>query len=212
MIKGMIFDLDGTLLDSIKIWEEVGFKYLLSLGIKPNDNLNDVIGDMSLVQSAQYFQSEYHVQYSVDEIIAGVNKIIEDYYVYEVLLKNGVKDFLENCYRKNIKLIIASATSKYLIEEALKRLKIRDYFIDILTCDEVGYGKDKPDIYNQALKYLGTRKDETLVFEDALYAIQTAKSVGFKVVGVYDKYEFLQEEVMKSSDYYVKELKEEFWL
>ena len=205
-IEGIIFDLDGTLLDSMKIWDSIGEDYLLSLGIKPRENLKEVFKDMSLIQSAQYYQQYYHVNKTTDEIIDGINKLIEDFYINKVQLKKGARAFLEELSRKNIKMIIATATDKYLVDAALLRLEIREYFIDILTCNEVGHGKDEPVIFEKALRRLNTNKLRTVVFEDAVYAIKTAKEAGFIVSGVYDESED-QKLVKELSDFYIKEYK-----
>ena len=100
-------------------------------------------------------------------------------------------------------MCIATVTDKYLVEAALTRLKVRQYFGEIITTAEVGCGKNKPTIYRTALAYLGTEKHETLVFEDVLHALRTAKNDGFPVAAVYDKHELRQTEMKENSDYYI---------
>ena len=202
-IEGIIFDLDGTLLDSMEIWNTVGNDYLISLGIEPRENLAEVFKEMSLKQSAEYYQRVYGVDKTIEEIISGINGVIESFYIERVQLKDGVKEFLETLSEQDVKMCIATATDRYLVETALMRLGVRDYFQKILTCNEVGYGKDSPVIFEQALEILGTSKEHTYVFEDALHAVKTAKQAGFQVVGVYDLSEPEQEEVKKLSDMYV---------
>lgn len=207
-IDGAIFDLDGTLLDSMKIWDTIGEDYLLSLGIEPKENLKETFKNMSLTQSALYYQEHYSVDKTVEEIISEINSLVEHFYIYEVQLKHGVKEFLEKLSKNKIKMIIVTATDRYLVEASLSRLKIRQYFIDILTCQEVGYGKDVPVIYEEALKKLNTDKEKTMVFEDAVYAIITAKKAGFIVSGVCDQSEE-QDKVKELSDFYIREFKKE---
>lgn len=202
-IEGIIFDLDGTLLDSMEIWNTVGNDYLISLGIEPRENLAEVFKEMSLKQSAEYYQRVYGVDKTIEEIISGINGVIESFYIERVQLKDGVKEFLETLSEQDVKMCIATATDRYLVEAALMRLGVRDYFQKILTCNEVGYGKDSSVIFEKALEILGTSKERTLVFEDALHAVKTAKQAGFQVVGVYDLSEPEQEEVKKLSDMYV---------
>ena len=202
-LKGAIFDLDGTLLDSMKIWDTAGEEYLLSLGIQPRQNLAETIKDMSLLQSAEYFQREYKVDKSSKEIIDGINSIIEQFYFEKAELKDGVKDFLEYLWKKDVKMCIATATDRYLVEKALERCEVREYFFEILTCTECGCGKDKPAIYIKALEQLKTEKENTFVFEDALYAVKTAKEAGFIVAGVFDESVKDQMEVKVLADYYV---------
>lgn len=204
-IEGAIFDLDGTLLDSMFIWDTIGEDYLISRGIKPHENLNETFKSMSLLQAAEYYQSEYGLTDSTDEIMKGVNKMIEHFYIDEVLPKDGVKDFLEYLDKSNVKMCIATATDKHLVEAALKQNQMLGYFSKIFTCTSVGFGKDNPKIYLEALKHLKTDKEATLVFEDALYAVNTAKKAGFTVVGVYDKSEQRNEKAIREkSDVYIK--------
>ncbi len=202
-IKGVIFDVDGTLLDSMFLWDTVGSEYLRSLGIEPREGLNEIFRSMSLYQAACYYQKEYGVTLLVEEIMDGVNAMIEDYYRYEVQLKEGTAEFLEFLYRNGVKMCVATATDRHLVEAALERLKIPHYISEIFTCTSVGHGKDEPVIFERALSFLQTLKSETLVFEDALYAVKTAKSAGFTVVAVYDKYQGNQKEVRASADWYI---------
>ncbi len=207
-IKGAIFDLDGTLLDSMKIWHSVGEDYILSLGILPKENLAETFKDMSLEQSAAYYQSVYGVEKSTEEIIAGINAVIKEFYLEKALLKEGVKEFLSALHRNNVKMCITTAIDKYLAEEALIRCGVKEYFNKIFTCNKVGYGKDEPIIYERALQYLGTGKENTVVFEDAIHAIRTAKKAGFMIAGVFDCSEENQEEVQRLSDYYIYDFRD----
>lgn len=204
-IKGAIFDLDGTLLDSMSIWEDVGEKYLLSCGIIPFENIGEVLKTMSLFQAAEYFQKEYKIKQTTEEIIQGIDKMVEKFYKEEAKLKPGVKEFLEKLFQKGVKMCVATASEKELVEAALVRCEVRNYFVDILTCSQVGCGKDQPVIYEEALKILGTQKSETLVFEDAIHAITTAKQAGFTVAGVYEASEKDQGKVREAADYYIEE-------
>ena len=201
-MKGAIFDVDGTLLDSMALWDALGSSYLQSLGIAPHKNLNTMVRSMSLYQAACYYQSEYGVTLSTAEIIAGISTMIEQYYRYEVQLKAGAFDFLAFLHRRGVKMCIATATEGAMVEAALRRLHINDFFTEIFTCTSVECGKDQPEIFERALSHLGTQKSETLVFEDALHAVKTAKSAGFRVAAVYDTYEPSTNTVSELSDYY----------
>lgn len=213
MIKGAIFDFDGTLFDSMFIWDTVGESYLLSIGYEPKENLNKIFKSMSLYQGACYYQREYGVTISTDEIMEGVNSMVEKYYKYDILPKSGVIEFLKALQAKGVKMCIVTASDEYLVEAALERCGMREYFSQIFTCTSVGFGKDSPVIYNEALKHLNTCKSETLVFEDAVYALRTAKDAGFITVAVYDGSEEEQEEVRFLSDYYINQYcdMESFW-
>lgn len=213
MIKGAIFDLDGTILDSMFIWDTIGEDYLLSLGIEPKESLKETFKTFTLEQVAEYYIENYGVTLSVNEIIDGVNKMAEKYYTETVLLKSGVEDFLKNLKAKTVKMCIATVTDKHLVEAALKRLGVRDYFSQIFTCASVGHSKEEPHIYREAQKHLNTEKDETVVFEDALHALKTAKADGFVTTGVFDVHEENQEELKMIADCYIEDYSdfEKFW-
>ena len=202
-LKGAIFDFDGTLFDSMSIWQTAGSDYIRSIGLEAEENFNEIISSMSLSQSANYIKDKYKLDLTEKEIINGINKTIENFYFYEAKPKQNVKSFLETLQKRGVKMCIATATDDYLIEEALKRNKMENFFSKIFTCSSVGYGKDKPNIFEEALKFLGTNKSETLIFEDAYYSIKTAKMSEFLTVAVYDKYEEKQKEIQNISDFFI---------
>lgn len=185
-MTGAIFDLDGTLLDSMAVWDNFGAEYLESRGLVPPENLFQILKPMSLLQAAQYFKDCYKLTDSPEEIMRQFDDLMDDKYQFEVKLKPHVTEFLEKLKSQNVKMCVATATNRQLTEAALKNLGIFHYFSFILTCTDVGLGKDHPHIYEEALRRLGTKKNETVLFEDALHAIVTAKSAGFRVIGVHD--------------------------
>lgn len=203
-IRGAIFDVDGTLLDSMFIWDTIGETYLRSIGYQPKENLNETFKNMSLHQAARYYQTEYGVTQSIDEIMDGVNAMLERYYRFEVPLKPGAAELLERLRQSGVRLCIATATDRHLVEAALDRCGVLSCFGEIFTCNEVGHGKDEPDIFEAALRFLGTEKSETVVFDDSLYAIRTAKETGFPVAAVYDSHEKEQDKVRLLADIYLK--------
>lgn len=205
-IRGAIFDVDGTLLDSMFIWDTIGEAYLRSIGYQPKENLNETFKNMSLHQAARYYQTEYGVTRSIDEIMDGVNAMLERYYRFEVPLKPGAAELLERLRQNGVKLCIATATDRHLVEAALDRCGVLSCFGEIFTCNEVGHGKDEPDIFEEALRFLGTEKAETVVFDDALYAVRTAKEAGFPVAAVYDSHEKAQDQIRMLADVYLEEL------
>ena len=212
-IKCAIFDFDGTLFDSMYIWDNVADTYLSSLGKTPTSTLREDVRALSLYQSACYFKKEYDLSLSTNEIVTGVNQIIERYYLYEVLPKAGVVEFLEQLKNSGVTMCIATATDRYLIESALKRCKMEHYFDAIFTCGEVGHGKDEPVIFRKAMESFDADLVETLVFEDALHAVCTAKADGFTVIAVADDSEMRQSEIYKLSDFYIESFEntEAFW-
>jgi len=213
MIKGAIFDLDGTILDSMFIWDTIGEDYLRSLGREPKENLKETFKTFRLEQAAEYYRENYGVTLSVKEIVDGINKMVEKYYANIVPLKPYIKPFLDNLKTKGIKMCVATVTDKHLAEAALKRLGIINYFSKIFTCADVGHSKEQPHIYREAQKHLGTSKSETIVFEDALYALITAKSDGFVTAGVFDIHEDNQKGLKETAYAYITDYSEfnTFW-
>lgn len=206
MLKGAIFDFDGTIVDSMYIWENIAADYLKSLGIEPKENLNKVFETFSLKEAAEYYRTNYGARLSVKEIICGINEMIKEFYRTKVTLKNGIAEYLKYLCDKNVKMCIATLTDKEIVKETLHRLGISKYFSEIFTCLQTD--KTEPDIYRTALSYLGTSKAETFVFEDAFYAAETAKKDGFSVVGVYDEYERNREKMMSVCDMHISDFKE----
>lgn len=208
-ITGAIFDLDGTLLDSMPMWEHVAEEYLIKQGIHPTEDLNKIFKTMSLQESALYYQEHYAINKSVEEIIRGVNDLIKEAYEKNIAPKDGVITLLSFLHSRGVKMCIATATDREIIEPALQRIEIKSYFNSILTCSEVGSSKEAPKIYEEALHRLETKKESTIVFEDAYHAIQTAKRAGFIVAAVEDKAESKNIERIKTiADYYIKSLSE----
>lgn len=207
MIKGVIFDIDGVLLDSMGIWDDLGARYLRSLGKIPEEGLNKILFSMSMEQGAEYLNEHYGLNKSVKETVDGIGRMLEDYYFYEVLLKPGAKEVLEFLKSKSIKTAAATSSPRTHIEKALSRNGLLGYIDKIYTTGEVGVSKHSPDIYNLAADYLKTKPEETLVFEDSLYALKTAKEAGYVTVGVYDeKGESDQEGLKNQADLYLKKL------
>lgn len=186
MIAGAIFDLDGTILDSMPIWDAAAGMFLNSMGIEAEPGLGKAMFSMSMTEGAEFLKGRYGLDMAVDAIIAGVNRTIEDFYFYHVRLKEGAEHFLKAMKRAGIKMTAATSSDREIVERALERLNVISCFDRLFTCTEIGAGKDKPDIYLAAAGHMGTLPQNTWVFEDALYAIQTAKNAGFKTVGVFD--------------------------
>ena len=205
MIQGIIFDFDGTLFDSMFIWDTAGEVYLRSIGKEPEADLQKILKSLSLLQSAEYIREKYHIPLSVEEIMDGVNRTVEGFYFHTVEQKQGVIAFLDELYRRNIKLCIATATDRYQVEAALQRCGMSHFFSEIFTCTEVGSGKDRPEIFRKAMEHLQTDRSTTAVVEDAYHAIHTAKQDGFLVVAVYDSHESRQQELLRLADVFLSD-------
>ena len=203
MLKGAIFDFDGTLVDSMFIWDTIGEVYLRTLGKEPHEDLKETFMTHTLEEAAEYYRTHYGVTLSVKEIVDGVNSMVEEIYRTKVTLKPRVAEYLAWLRVNGVRMCVATVTDRYLVEETLDRLGILQYFSEIFTCAEVGYGKDKPIIYRKAHEHLDTVKNETYVFEDSLFALKTAKADGFTTIGVYDRHETSQDKLKNLADYYI---------
>ena len=208
-IKGVIFDLDGTILDSMHIWSDIGLLFLKNKGIVAPEGIEDEFVKMSMVQAAEYYIKNIDPTATVIDIVNEVNSLVQDFYFNEVIKKDGIEDFLEFLKTNDVKMCIATATDKHLVEKALERNGIRQYFSEIFTCSGVGAGKDTPVIYDVALKHLGTPKENTYIFEDALYAIETAHKADYNIVGINDISEKADpDDVKKLCNYYINNYSE----
>lgn len=213
MLKGAIFDLDGTLFDSMFIWDTAGEVYLRSIGIEPMENLQKALKSKSLLQSAIYIQNKYNLTLSTEEIIDGINRTVEDFYFHTVQPKKGVIAFLEQMKKHNVKMCIATATDRCHTQAALQRCGMDSFFSEIFTCTDVGHGKDEPVIFQKAMEHLQTTKTDTAVIEDSYHAARTAKSDGFITVAVYDSHEDRQTELRCISDCFLEDFTQTdiFW-
>lgn len=212
-MKCAIFDFDGTLFDSMFIWENVGEIYLHALGLEPKPSLREDVRALSLYQSACFFQREYSLSLSVEKIMAGINRTVEEFYIHEVQPKPGVVPFLERLKAIGTRMCIATASDRYQVEAALKRCQLDGYFDAIFTCTEIGHGKDEPIIYRKAMEHFGADRADTVVFEDAFHAVQTAKNDGFTVAAIFDQSETQQAQLRELADCFIPDFKhtENFW-
>ena len=212
-IKCAIFDFDGTLFDSMFIWDEIGERYLRSLGKEPNPSMREAVRTLSLYQAACYLRREYDLPLSTEGIMKGINQMIEHFYLSEILPKPGVCEFLEHMKKAGISMCIATASERYQIEAALKRCGMSQYFDAIFTCSEIGHGKEEPFIFRQAMEVCGAERNTTVVFEDAFHAALTARKDGFSVIAVYDESEKYQEEIRRLADCYLEDFvhTKDFW-
>lgn len=203
-LEAVIFDLDGSLVDSMWMWKKIDMEYLERFGISLPENLQQEIEGMSFVETAGYFKEHFQIPDSIEEIGETWNRMAWDKYMYEVPLKPGVMDFLHTCRSHRIKLGIASSNSSALIMNVLEAHHIRDFFDCIKSGTDVIKGKPAPDIYLHVAKELNVNPQNCLVFEDITQGILAGKSAGMKVCAVEDAYSSEQwEEKIRLADLYI---------
>jgi HAD superfamily hydrolase (TIGR01509 family) len=205
-MKGAIFDIDGTLLDSMQIWNDLGERYLATLSIQAEKNLGQILFPMTLDDAALYMIKHYHLNKTADEIVQSVLGIVDDFYRHEVLLKPGVESYIKKLYSQGIPMILATTGDRELATAALMRCGIMKYFSGILTVSDYGTSKHEPYIYLKAAELLHTSPQECTVFEDVLYAIEVAKAAGFVCVAVKDDASAADwEKIQAISDYQIQD-------
>lgn len=187
MIRSAIFDADGTLIDSMPIWYDVAYRYLFSVGIQdPPKDLEKRYFNMGLKEAAEDMKTMFHLSQSVDTIKQGFMDIVENFYRYECPLKPGAKEFLQELHRRKIPFVLATANDATMARYALENNGVLDLFQDTVSCEDYGTTKKEPLIYEKAAELLGTKPEETAVFEDILLAVNTAHSAGFYTVAMED--------------------------
>ncbi len=204
--EAVIFDLDGSLVDSMWMWEAIDQEYLGSFGIDPPATLQQDIGGRSFVETAIYFKERFNIPDSIDKIGDDWNRMAWDKYTNEVPLKNGVGSFLQSCREKGIKLGIASSNSAELIKQVLSSHKLNDLFTSVKSGTEVLKGKPAPDVYLAVSTELDANPSKCLVFEDLVDGIKAGKNAGMTVVAVSDDYSRHSDAQKKElSDYYIED-------
>ncbi len=186
-ISAIIFDLDGTLLDSMPIWNGLGCRFLQARGIQPEAGLQDKLFALSLQQGAEYLRQTYQLPDTAAEILSGFNQMVQDSYQNTLPLKSGITELLAELQNRQLTQLIATASQVSWVEAALQRTGIRHFFPAIYTCPAMRIGKDDPQFFQAILREHNLSPANALVVEDALYAIQTAQTAGLHTAAFYDQ-------------------------
>ena len=209
VIKAAIFDMDGTLVDSLGFWDilwaHFGKLYRNDPEFRPTEADDKAVRTLIFKDAMELIYERYAMGASVQELFDVAQELIKDFYSNKLKAKPGVKEFLEHCQAQGTKMCVASATRREMVELALSHCGLDKYFCKLFSCADLGVGKDKPDIYLHAQGYLGTALEDTWVFEDSAVAIQTADRIGMKTVGIFDKYNFGQDIISQTATVYVAE-------
>lgn len=208
-IKAVIFDLDGTLIDSMGIWTQIDEEYLKGFGYEVPKNLQEEITHLTLTETAIYFKKMFNIENEIADIIDTWHNMALSHYSKTIKLKDGVVPYLNHLKNKGIKIALATSNSIPLLEATLKNHEIYHYFDAITTTEEVNKAKNYPDIYLLSAKKLGVNPEDCLVFEDIVQAVKGAKLAGMTVYSVHDKNsENQKEDLIKLSDRYIQNFNE----
>lgn len=207
MIKYAIFDLDGTLLDSSEMWETLGARYLRYLKKTPEEGLSDKLREISLPESAQYLRERYGLPYSAEEIVRHFTHMTEKYYTDDVGFKEGAPKLLAALRANCVHMSISTAGDERLGMKALMRLGVAEMFAGAVSCSNYG-AKTSPDVYLAAADLIYAIPEETIVFENSLFAVRTAQKAGFTVAAVADISERDQSGLRRTADFYAENIGE----
>lgn len=202
-ITGAIFDFDGTLFDSMHVWKGIRYKFFDRIGLVLSDEDEEAFKGLYLRESLILAKQRFDMKETQEELYAKFFDMIKEMYLADTEPKNDIIDFLEKLKAKGVKMGIATATGEPALEAVLEKYGMLHYFDVILSTYTVGAAKTEPKVYDVVLEKLGTDKETTWIFEDALYAATTAKANGYNVVGIYDKSEEKTDELKELVDVYI---------
>ena len=205
-MKAIIFDMDGTLIDSMWIWPEIDEYYVKKYNLSLPEDFHKAIEGKGYRETAQYFAEVLGVPKSVESIMKEWTTLAYRKYTEEVRLKPGADRLLAYGKEKGILFGIATSNGRELVEAVLKALHIRDYFSSVRTSCEVKAGKPSPDVYLKVAEDLKVDPKDCLVFEDVPMGILAGKRAGMRVGAIYDAFSEKQdEEKKKLADFYIRD-------
>ncbi|MCI8341935.1 MAG: HAD family phosphatase [Firmicutes bacterium] len=208
-MKNIIFDLDGTLIDSMPVWSGVGKSFLVENGTIPPENVDEIFKSMSFEESYKYFVEKLGLKCSFSFMLNSIIQKVKDCYANSVPLKPHVYEFLEKEFQKGTNMCILTASEKEYVLPALERLGIESFFCSVFTCTELGMSKSNGDIYTFVAKKIGGTPNDTAVFEDAFHGVVSAKKSGFYTVAVEDRSSLAdRDSIIETADRYIKSFDE----
>lgn len=204
-IDAVIFDVDGTIADSMWMWKQIDIEYLGRFGIELPKNLQKNIEGMSFRETAVYFKEHFQIPDDIEKMMSDWNEMAAHKYRYEIPLKKGVREFLNICKKKNIAMGIATSNSVELLNYFLKAHELHNYFEVVITGSDGLRGKPAPDMYLEAAKRLSVKPEKCLVFEDIMPGILAGKRAGMRVCAVDDVYSNdITDKKIEEADYFIK--------
>ncbi len=208
-INAAVFDMDGTLLDSLMVyrvcWSALGEYFLGNPCFEPPAEIYRVIATKPLFDAVNYVNEYCNLGIDGAELESFLDGIERDFYRYQARLKSGAKELLEHLKGRGVKMALASATRIEMVRFAAENFGIADYFEHIISCTEVGVGKDKPDVYLKAFELLGVEPQDGVVVEDSFVALRTAKGIGAHTIGLYDRLSTGHDILKENAEVYIDE-------
>lgn len=209
MKKGVIFDLDGTLVNSMRVWENADYALAERYGFVPDDEYWSKVTSLSFLEGAAYITNRFNLNKTSSEIADELYAMALHDYKYNIELKPGAENLLKMLSNDGLKVAIATSNVEEMTHAVLKKNGVFDYIDAFVYCDQVGKNKAFPDVYEAAAKALGLKASECYIFEDVPYALEGAKKSGAEVIGVFDEYSASKEAEMRSkADRYIMSLEE----
>lgn len=203
-MKAAIFDMDGTLLDSMHVWDKITSEFFKKYNLTYTSELLEQFQEMTLQESCMLIKERFALSQSADEINSELNRMAADEYINRIPLKPYAKEYVTQLHKSGIKLAIATSGYYDLCRAALSRTGIWDMFDAVALSSEVGVNKANPDVYLLAAERLGVKPEECTVFEDILTGTLGAKKAGMKVIAIYDESsENVSEQIRAAADGYI---------
>ncbi len=202
-ITGAIFDFDGTLFDSMPIWKGIRDKFFYRIGLRLSKEDEEAFRGLYLRESLILAKERFEIKETYEELLSMFFDYIKERYLAEAVPKNDIIEFLEKLKARGVRMGIATATGEPALEAVLEKYGMLGYFSAIYSTYTVGASKREPKVYDVVLQKIGTEKESTWVFEDALYAAKTAKENGYNLVGIFDESEENTDELRRIADIYI---------
>lgn len=208
--NAVIFDFDGTLADSMWVWEEVDVEFARRRGLPFEKSDAEKIAALGFEGTAAYMVEHFDIEDTVEDLMAEWYEMASDSYAHKVPLKPGAEAFIRHLKEQGIPVAIATSLSRAMLEPALENNGVKELFDELVVCEEVCEGgKSTPAVYLETARLLGVELEGCVVFEDVALAARSAKAGGAHVVGVRDDHpQQVREDLLEAADLFIQDFRE----